>query len=79
MFPYIIDTFAKIRELTRTITALATMPESPQQAVLVEKSGNLVGSLLEDGLETTGTETFFEVNLPLLKFRHTVHRGKKVK
>ncbi len=74
----IIETFAKMRELTRTITALSTMSESPKQAVLVERSGNLIADLLEEaGLETTGTETSFEVNLPMLKFKHTVHKGKK--
>ena len=75
----IIETFAKMRELARTVTALATTAEPAEQAVLTEKSGYLIADLLEDELIVTGTDTSIELNLPLLKIKHTVHKEKKKK
>ena len=73
----IIDTFAKMRELSRTVAVLAATAEPVEQALLTTKSGCLIADLLEDELITTGTETSIELNLPLFKIKHTVHKGKK--
>jgi hypothetical protein len=71
----IIETFAKIRELTRTVKALSEGPEEPKQKALMEKSGKLIAEVLDDGLVASNSETTIELNFAVLKFKHTVKKG----
>lgn len=73
----IIETFAKVRELSRTMDELTSAPDKPTQKSLMQKSGELVAELLDDSFQTTDTETMIEFNLSVLKVRHTVKRKKK--
>ena len=70
----IVETFAKIRELTRTVAQLAETREKFQQQTLMQKSGEIMTDLLSDDLKTTGSETSLELNLAVLKFKHTIKR-----
>ena len=72
----IIETFAKIRELSRTITTLSTTKEEAAQKPLLQRSGELVSELFEDELHTSDTETSIELNFAVLKFKHVIKRGK---
>ena len=72
----IIETFAKIRELSRTITTLSTTKEETAQKPLLQRSGELVSELFEDELHTSDTETSIELNFAVLKFKHVIKRGK---
>ncbi len=58
----IIDTFAKVRELSRVIHQVQALPEnSPKQKTLMEHTGELIADLIipDDDLEVTGTETAY--------------------
>lgn len=75
----IIDTFAKVKELGRTINQMQTLPEnSPKQKSLMEHTGDLIADLLipENELEVTGTETTYEMNFAVFKVRRTIKKGK---
>jgi hypothetical protein len=43
----------------------------------MERSGEIMSELLYGGIEETDTETSLEINLALMKFKHTVKRKKK--
>jgi hypothetical protein len=73
----IVETFAKIRELSRTVSELSKSPEKNKQNSLMKKSGEIIAELLDDSLETTESETSYEINFALMKFRHTVKKTKK--
>jgi hypothetical protein len=70
------QTFAKIRELSRTITTLSATKEEAAQKPLLQRSGELVSELFEDELYTSDTETSIELNFAVLKFKHVIKRGK---
>ena len=69
----IIETFAKLRELSRTLNNLPDTSEE-QQKSLLEKSGDLFTDLLDNNLQATDSETTIELNLAVLKVKHTVKR-----
>ena len=73
----IIETFAKIRELSRIITALSATKNEAEQKPLLQRSGELVSGLFDDQLQNSGTETSIELNFAVLKFKHTIKRAKK--
>ena len=75
----IIDTFAKVRELSRIIHQVQALPEnSPKQKSLMEHTGDLIADLIipDDELEITDTETTYEMNLALFKIKRTVKKRK---
>jgi hypothetical protein len=73
----IIETYAKIKELTKVLES-ATEEITPQkQQDLLSKSTQLISSILDDNLEMNGTETSIELNLAILKVKHTFKRNKK--
>ena len=73
----IIEAFAKLRELARTIGEMTKNPDDFQQKALMKKSGEIVEDLFGDALQTTETETQIELNFAVLKLKHTVKRNKK--
>ena len=72
----IIETFAKIRNLSRNMQALSTSETESEQKDLMKKSVEIIAEILDDDLETTDTETTVELNLALLKFKHTIKKKK---
>jgi len=72
----IVETFAKIRELTRNVNELAKKPEKEKQNTLMQKSGEIISDVLGGGLNISGMETDIEINLALLKFKHKIYRKK---
>lgn len=73
----IIDSFVKLREISRNIAALHQEQDREKQKSLVQRTGELMNDLLLDDGETTETESTVEINLVALKFKHTVKRVKK--
>ena len=73
----VIETFAKIRELARTVKALSVVKDDAEQKGLMQRSGELIAQVLDDELETNGTETTIDLNFAVLKFKHTVKKGKE--
>ncbi len=73
----IIETFAKIRELSRNIKTLSGEKDKTRQEGLMQKSGEIIAEILDDDLLTTDTETSVEINFAVLKFKHVVKKKKK--
>jgi hypothetical protein len=74
----IIETFAKVRELSRTIAELPKYGEEKQKSML-QKGGEIISEMLCRDLETTDTETTVEFNLAVFSVKHTVKRTSKKK
>jgi len=72
----IIDTFHKIRHLSRNMKELSNVSDEAEQKSLMQKSGEIIAEILDDDLETTDTETTVELNFALLKFKHTIKKKK---
>ena len=75
----IVDTFASVKELARTITALNNTEAKEKQKGLLKRSGDLIGKLMGDDMATSETETEFELNFAVLKVKHTIKRKKSNK
>jgi len=73
----IIETFSRIRKLSRTIKQIAQEPEEQKRKSLLEKGGEIMSHILDDDLEISNIETSFELNLAAIKIKHTVKRSKK--
>jgi hypothetical protein len=74
----IIETFAKVRELSRTIAELHRHDEEKQKSML-QKSGEIISDIICSDLESSETETTIELNLAVLSVKHTVKRTYKNK
>ena len=72
----IIETFAKLRELGRTISKLSRPQDQETQQQLVEKSDNILSDIMGDDLKVSETESEFELNFAVVKLRHKVVRKK---
>lgn len=74
----IIETFTKIRELSRNVKELSTIQDKTHQKALMQRSGELIAEILDDDLQISDAETTIELNFAVLKFKHTVKkkRGK---
>ncbi len=73
----IIETFAKIRELSRNIKVLSDVKDESEQQSLMQKSGEIIAEILDDDLKTTDTETSIEINFAVLKFKHLIKKKNK--
>jgi len=72
----IIETFVKIRELTRTISELAVKTTDKDKKPLMQKSGEIMSDILGDSLNISETETTLEINLAVMNIKHTIKRNK---
>ena len=72
----IIDTFASVKELARTIRALNNTEKQEEQKGLLKKSGELIGEIIGNDMSTAETETELELNFAVLKLKHTIKRKK---
>lgn len=73
----IIETFSKIRELSRNIKTLSNIKDKTEQQNLMQKSGEIIAELFDDDLQTSDTETSIELNFAVLKFKHMIKKKKK--
>lgn len=73
----IIEAFAKLRELARTVSELTKASDETSQKSLVEKGGDIISEIIGDNLETSETESEFELNFAVVKLKHKVKRKKK--
>ncbi len=70
----IVETFTKVRELGRSVAQLAEpMPEQKQKS-LMQKTGSLISDILGNSMQVSDAETTLELNLAVLKVKHTVRR-----
>jgi hypothetical protein len=76
----IVETFTKIREFSKTISQLSDVQEKSHQKTLMQKSGEILAEILDDNiLEISEDEISLEVNLAIMKIKHTIKREKRKK
>lgn len=75
----IIDTFVKLREFSRCVAAMSQEPDTNKQKSLLERSGELLGDLLDTNGEVTESESTIELNLAVLKIKRTVKKTSERK
>ena len=73
----IIESYAKVRELSRNIEAIHNETDNRKQKGLIQRTGELLSDLLIEDSELTETESTIELNLMAVKFKHTIKRTKK--
>ena len=73
----IVETFAKIRELSRAIAQISEAQDEDHQKALLQKSGEILADVLDDDLEVSDEETTIEVNFAIMKIKHTIKRSKR--
>ena len=73
----IIETFSKIRQLSRSIQELSIIQEKADQKALMQRSGELIASIFDDDLQTSDTETSIELSFAVLKFKYPIKKKKK--
>lgn len=73
----IVETFSKIRELSRNIKIMSDVKDKEEQKGLMQKSGEIIAEVLDDDLMTTDTETSVEINFAVLKIKHLVKKKNR--
>jgi hypothetical protein len=73
----IIETFAKVRELSRNISELHQQEDNNTRQSMLQKSGEIIADIISSDFETTDTETTVELNLAILSVKHTIKRKPK--
>lgn len=75
----IIETFAKVREVSKIINQIPTLKEDhPEHQKLMQRAGEIISDLVvPESLETDKTEASIELNLALVKFKYSVKRKAK--
>ncbi len=72
----IIESFAKLRDLTRTMQKLTQTKDQDIRKSLMDRSGEMMAEILYDDLTTTESETTLELNFAVLKLKHTIIKKK---
>lgn len=71
----IVEAYARLRELTRVVVEIPNIEEKdPKQKLFIQRSGQLVSEILDSTLPKQSQETSFELNLAMIKFKHSVKR-----
>ena len=71
----IVEAYARMRELARVIVELPQQEDNQAaQQTLLQRGGQLAQELFSDMLPKQSSDTSVELNLALLKLKHTVHR-----
>ena len=75
----IIETFAKVREFSKVAKSLATEKNDTKKQNLVEKSGRLIGDILnQEFADDNSSETTIELNLAMIKIKHKINKSKRL-
>ena len=71
----IVEAYAKLKELSRVIMAIPQQEDDKtMQQTLLRRGGQLVEDIMGNLLPVQSTESSFELNLAMLKFKHSVKR-----
>lgn len=71
----IVEAYAKLKELSRVIIQVPQQEaNSVEQKTLLQRGGQIVEDLLTDVMPVQSSETSFELNLAMFKFKHSVKR-----
>ena len=76
----IVEAYAKLKELSRVIVEVPQYEDkSTEQQLLLHRGGQLVEDIMSDILPKQSSETSFELNLAMFKFKHSVKRENEDK
>ena len=70
----IIEAFAQLREFQKTVIELSETTEEYQQKTIMKKGSEIFSELLGSELKTSEAETSIEINMAVVKFKHTIKR-----
>jgi len=70
----IVETFAKIKNLSRNIKELSEVKDEAKKKEIMHKSVDIITEILGDDLNVNETETTIEINFAVLKLKHTIKR-----
>ncbi len=71
----IVEAYAKLKELSRVIVEIPQQDgDTAVQKQLLNRGGQLIEDLITDVLPKQSSETSFELNLAMFKFRHSIRR-----
>lgn len=74
----IIDTFVEVREMARTMEALQNVTDGGrEQQSLLQKTGQLLATVVGNNLSTASTETEIELNFAVVKIKHKFIRKEE--
>ena len=73
----IINTFAQIKELTRTVYQFAKAKKDEDKVKIFENSTSIVANLLDNKLMVSQLETSLKIKLPFLEISRKITRVKK--
>lgn len=69
----IIETFAQVREMSRTMEQLQNVSDGGvQQQTLMQRSGEILANVIGQNLTTESTETEIELNFAVVKIKHKI-------
>ena len=73
----IVEAYAKLKELSRVIVDIPKQEDNKSlQQKLLSRGGQLVEDIIGDVMPQQSSETSFELNLAMFKFKHSVKREK---
>ena len=72
-----VETFAKLRELSKNIQETSNTKDEQHQQTLMQKSGTIIANVLDQDLQTSEAETTIELNFAVLKVKHTIKKNNK--
>jgi len=75
----IIDTFAQIKELTRTVYQFAKAKKDKDKVKIFENNTSIVADLLDDELTVSQSETTLKIKLPFLEISRKITKVRKDK
>lgn len=76
----IIDTFTQVRRMARTMEALQDVTDGgSEQQSLLQKTGQLLATVIGNNLSTASTETEIELNFAVVKIKHRFIRKEEDK
>ena len=73
----IIETYANLRNISRTINELSKTNDENKKQQLLKKSGEMIAEIFDNDLTTDESETSIELNFAVLKFKHTFKKKKE--
>lgn len=75
----IIDTFAKVKELTQAVYKFSKAKDDKQRIKIFENSTQIIADLLDNELTVSQQETSFKIKLPFFEISRKITKVKKQK
>ena len=73
----IVETFAKLRELARTVALIPSAHEQSEQKSLLRHCSDVLDDLITQNMPVKSSETSLELNFAMFKLKHTIKREEE--